>query len=304
MFEAVLYLLKPNGKMPQIGDNDNGRLHIFKDREVLDMRYLLCLGAIFFKEPKFKIKEFGFCEEALWVFGQNGLNIWDELKENDIEDIKSKIILENNTVSFNIINFSTEFYNIGSIPYNSRARIYIYNNENKLIFSGWSQEKTLMPGDKKTFDIYWYTNYSGDYKSKLRFYFGNEIIESEKKEFQINETLISEDIFEIYNFRTYDTYVIFDIKSKKDAKNIIIIPYKYVPGWIFEQEIIDSIKKDYIKTVKINYYPTVWKLSTLKLSIAAENGNYYSEKDLEMKKEEGIAKVIYNILDSLKLLVL
>lgn len=24
MFDAVLYLLKPNGRMPQIGDNDNG----------------------------------------------------------------------------------------------------------------------------------------------------------------------------------------------------------------------------------------------------------------------------------------
>ena len=29
MFEATLYLLKPDGNMPQIGDNDNGRLHIF-----------------------------------------------------------------------------------------------------------------------------------------------------------------------------------------------------------------------------------------------------------------------------------
>jgi len=90
MFEAVLYLLKPNGKMPQIGDNDNGRLHIFADREILDVRYLLTFGAIFFKESKFKIKEFSFSEEALWAFGKEGYDVWRNLKENSLENIKSK----------------------------------------------------------------------------------------------------------------------------------------------------------------------------------------------------------------------
>ncbi|GAI52634.1 unnamed protein product, partial [marine sediment metagenome] len=79
MFDFVFYALKPNGRMPQIGDNDNGRLHVFAKQEVLDMRYLLALRAIFFKEPKFKIEEFGFCEEALWVFGEKGYKIWQDL---------------------------------------------------------------------------------------------------------------------------------------------------------------------------------------------------------------------------------
>jgi len=90
MFEFVLYALKPNGTMPQIGDNDNGRLHIFAKREVLDMQYLLTLGAIFFKEPKFKVREFGFCEEALWVFGERGYKIWRCLTDNCLADISSK----------------------------------------------------------------------------------------------------------------------------------------------------------------------------------------------------------------------
>ena len=90
MFEFILYALKPNGRIPQIGDNDNGRLHIFAKREVLDMRYLLTLGAIFFKEPKFKIKEFDFCEEALWVFGEKGYKIWQDLEENCLADIGSR----------------------------------------------------------------------------------------------------------------------------------------------------------------------------------------------------------------------
>ena len=91
MFEFVLYALKPNGRMPQIGDNDNGRfLHVSIKREILDMRYLLTLGAIFFKESKFKVKEFGFCEEALWVFGKKGYKIWQDLEENCLADIGSR----------------------------------------------------------------------------------------------------------------------------------------------------------------------------------------------------------------------
>ena len=90
MFEFTLYALKPSRKMPQIGDNDNGRFFIFGNREILDMRYLLTLGAIFFREAKFKVEEFGFCEEALWVFGEKGYKIWQSLKENSLANIASK----------------------------------------------------------------------------------------------------------------------------------------------------------------------------------------------------------------------
>lgn len=89
MFEAVLYLLKPTGCMPQIGDNDNGRLHILGQRETLDMRYLLTIGAIFFNEPRFKINEYGLCPEAYWLFGEKGTTRWAALKGLQIKDIGS-----------------------------------------------------------------------------------------------------------------------------------------------------------------------------------------------------------------------
>jgi len=90
MFDFVLHTLKPDGKIPQIGDNDNGRLFIFGNREVLDMRYLLTFAAIFFKEPKFKIREFGFCTEALWLFGKAGFKVWNELEGASYRNIDSK----------------------------------------------------------------------------------------------------------------------------------------------------------------------------------------------------------------------
>lgn len=89
MFDFEYYILKPNGKVPQIGDDDSGRLFKFKDREVLEHSYLLCLGSIFFKEPKWKRKEFGYDNEAFWVFGEEGKAIWDEINWS-CDEIKSK----------------------------------------------------------------------------------------------------------------------------------------------------------------------------------------------------------------------
>jgi len=228
---------------------------------------------------------------------------FSSLIEVDIsEDVKSDVIHEAIATSFNVVNFSTELYNTGSVPYDARARIFVYN-ESKLIFSGWSQKEDMMPGEKKTFDVYWYTNSPGNYESKLRVYFGNEITESEKRDFQIKDSLEPEDVFIIESFRTYDNHVVFDIVSKKDVENIIIIPSSYISGWIFEQKTIESIKKDFIKTISLDYQPTVWKPTNLKIAVVAENGKFYSEKIVEMEKERGIMNLIYSILDNLKLLL-
>jgi len=94
MFDAVLYLLKPNGRMPQIGDNDNGQFLKLYPREVLDMRYLLALGAVFFKEPKWKIKEFFESDEdiaeVIILYGEKGLEIWNSLEWNSLKEVRSK----------------------------------------------------------------------------------------------------------------------------------------------------------------------------------------------------------------------
>ncbi|MBA7509012.1 hypothetical protein ES705_00949 [subsurface metagenome] len=89
MFEFVLSALKPNGKLPQIGDNDNGQFFIFSKGEVLDMRYLLTFSTIFFRGKRFKIKEYGFSKEALWIFGKKGYEVWNQIEYNYLSNIGS-----------------------------------------------------------------------------------------------------------------------------------------------------------------------------------------------------------------------
>jgi len=82
MIEFVMYYTKPDGKAPQIGDNDDGRLHIlsnYGDWDRLDHRYLLSIGAVLFKRRDFKIAAGEFHEEAFWLLGEEGLISYNDI---------------------------------------------------------------------------------------------------------------------------------------------------------------------------------------------------------------------------------
>jgi hypothetical protein len=77
MFELVMYYTKPDGTAPQIGDNDDSRLHIlanYGNWNRLDHGYLLSVGAVLFKRQDFKDAAGVFQEEAFWLVGEEGLN--------------------------------------------------------------------------------------------------------------------------------------------------------------------------------------------------------------------------------------
>jgi len=74
MLEFIMDLSKPDGTVPLIGDHDNGRLHRLKvwmppEREWLDFRYLLAIGAVLFERQDFAIAAADQWEEALWLLG-------------------------------------------------------------------------------------------------------------------------------------------------------------------------------------------------------------------------------------------
>ena len=76
MIEFVMHYTKPDGTAPQIGDNDDGRLHIlsnYGDWNRLDHRYLISIGAVLFNRVDFKEAAGDFHEEALWLLGKEAL---------------------------------------------------------------------------------------------------------------------------------------------------------------------------------------------------------------------------------------
>jgi hypothetical protein len=215
------------------------------------------------------------------------------------QDIKTNVTTERINVSSNLVKITEEVYNTGSVPYSARVRTYVYSNDT-MVFDGWSQEKGLMPGDKKTFDTYWHADSKGEYKTSLRVYYGNEIMETPGSSFEIKSNDSSEDFFQIRNFRTYDNYVMFEIESKTDQANVRIIPSGYAPGWIFEQKVVGEVKSGLFRAVKMDYAPTLWQPTDLKLTMVTQDGEHFSEKTLMMDKGSGVESMFYSVLDSIK----
>ena len=82
MFDFVLHYTKPDETGPQIGDTDNGRLHILGKTEIMDHRYLLSVGAVLFQRTDFKAAAGAFREDALWLLGDEGLKSFDAIKDH------------------------------------------------------------------------------------------------------------------------------------------------------------------------------------------------------------------------------
>lgn len=201
----------------------------------------------------------------------------------------------------NVVKLVTEFYNTGSVPYKARARLDILNESN-LIFSGWSEEKELMPGERKEFEIFWLSSSEAkNLTARIRVYFGNEIFE-ENRSFNIDYVRSSESIFQIKNFRTYDNYVRFEVRANQSLEKVIVIPSDYMHGWIFEQVKIENFTSNKNIEVKIPYIPTIWREGKVKINVFTEDGKYYSSQTFELKKEKGPLKYLHMIYDKLSLI--
>ncbi len=85
MIEAVAILMRPDGTLPQIGDNDDGRFLIFSQyrRTRRDWRPLLVLGAYLFRQPKWLPLAGDAWVEGVWVLGEPFVRWRDSLPPVD-----------------------------------------------------------------------------------------------------------------------------------------------------------------------------------------------------------------------------
>jgi hypothetical protein len=82
MFEFIMYAMRPDGRLPMIGDADDGRFFIFtnyRDWDRWDFRYLLAVGAVLFQRADLKVAAGGFHQEVVWLFGNKGVEIWNRI---------------------------------------------------------------------------------------------------------------------------------------------------------------------------------------------------------------------------------
>jgi glycosyltransferase involved in cell wall biosynthesis len=79
MLDHLLYVARPDGTMPLLGDDDGGRLLPLDERPCDDLRSTLATGAALLGRPEYKAIAGEPSEETLWLAGPEGLLVYDRL---------------------------------------------------------------------------------------------------------------------------------------------------------------------------------------------------------------------------------
>ncbi|MGH7183388.1 MAG: alginate lyase family protein, partial [Nitrospiraceae bacterium] len=79
LLEHLMWITRPDGTSPYVGDDDGGVLVPLGVRSRSDFRDTLALGAAVFRQPTWKHVAGADCPELLWMLGPKGLNRYDSL---------------------------------------------------------------------------------------------------------------------------------------------------------------------------------------------------------------------------------
>jgi hypothetical protein len=79
LMEHLMWITRPDGTSPYVGDDDGGKLVKLEARPPDDWRAVLSNGAVLFKRPDFKHVAGRFADETLWLFGEDARVQFDAL---------------------------------------------------------------------------------------------------------------------------------------------------------------------------------------------------------------------------------
>jgi hypothetical protein len=76
MLEFVMHITRPDGSIPQLGDDDGGRALALDTRDYRRYCDGLSSGAVLFARPDFKWQSRSFQEESLWLLGRDACTVY------------------------------------------------------------------------------------------------------------------------------------------------------------------------------------------------------------------------------------
>jgi hypothetical protein len=82
LLECLMFMTRPDGTTPFIGDDDGGRLVMLDERDANNFRATLSTGAALFDRSDFKWVAGEAAEETFWLLGRDGLQKFEQLDSN------------------------------------------------------------------------------------------------------------------------------------------------------------------------------------------------------------------------------
>jgi hypothetical protein len=188
--------------------------------------------------------------------------------------------------------FLMDWENQGSVSCKARMRVDI-SNGTTLLYTAWSREVPLEPGDHSELEAYYYPEAPGEYQANISMYFCNTIRNVGNVSFismppqesgSVNNMAGSS--LEIKEMNT-ENYVELTIRSKENINSpVIISPRSYPLGWIFEGAKLEGIRENEEATARLDYVPTIWKPVTIELDISTLDGRYHQTEEIVLTQEQ------------------
>lgn len=82
MIEFIMYVMRPDRTMPQIGDCDDARVVILNNDSFADYTSALSTGAVLFRRGDFKWTAGKLNEETFWLGGEGSISTFNDLEES------------------------------------------------------------------------------------------------------------------------------------------------------------------------------------------------------------------------------
>jgi hypothetical protein len=192
--------------------------------------------------------------------------------------------------------FLMDWENQGSVSCRARMRMDVLMEDN-LVYTGWSEEKAIEPGDHSEFQLYFYPNITGNYTATIFAYYCNTIEElknasfsayvpgSEDKETREASNASAPAPFEIKTSNTNGS-VEFRIRSKTTLSELLIVPAKYPLGWIAEPKKTGEITAGEEMTVDVPYVPSVWKPAQIAYDVSTLDGRYHETVSVTLSEQK------------------
>jgi hypothetical protein len=92
LLDHLMYITRPDGTTPLIGDDDGGRLVMLEHKPLNDFRATLATGGALFGRSDYKFVSGGAAAETLWLLGPEALRAFDQLAAE--EPTRSSVAFE------------------------------------------------------------------------------------------------------------------------------------------------------------------------------------------------------------------
>lgn len=221
---------------------------------------------------------------AFALFSQTALSLTIDVGINEKLACEVKEISE--SYENGLFEHTIEFYNSGSVPYSAIARMDLLEGE-KVVFTMWSDRRFTNPGQKEYFRLYAYTDHAGQFRPRIRVYFGNEIMEKTYPEQTIVQPISFAGNFNLSKTGSGKDFVEFEIVSGNSLEDVIIAASNYPPGWIFFSDKI-NLEANVSRYVRIAYEPDKQRTINASLLVISKGGVYVTRLPFAIGNEDGI----------------